>query len=319
MSSDGKDPRLLSPITFDYLGAEAFRWTVGESVLEAVPEIGARLMRWRIAGRDILHWPDTVAAASEIPFVYGGNPILFPFPARCFYKGEALRWISPDGGGRFMPMHGLARQGEFALSNVDELGFEAVFCPDDKAREAYPFDYLFSVAYRFKPNAISCELILENRGRQPIPWSAGHHFYFKMPLIDGLANAAHRVQIPATRACFVNLATKGKLVPLPPFKPDEGLDAPQLADAVIHYGLTSNEARLYVDTEGGRREITVCHGEKCPPPSEFAFVTWSPAPEGPFYCLEPWMGPSNATEHQVGLHWVPPGRRCSHVVTVKIS
>ncbi len=69
MHTGGKNPRLLSPITFHYLGAEAFRWTMGESVFEVVPEIGARLMRWRIAGRDILHWPDTVASAFEIPLV----------------------------------------------------------------------------------------------------------------------------------------------------------------------------------------------------------------------------------------------------------
>jgi galactose mutarotase-like enzyme len=307
------------PIAFNYLGTEAFLWTVGESTIEAVPEIGARLMRWRIAGQDILHWPDTVASASEIPLVYGGNPILFPFPARCFHEGEALHWIAPDGRKRFMPMHGLARQGKFALSKVDERGFEAEFCPDEQAHEAYPFDYRFSVAYRFKPHGISCELVLENCGRQPIPWSAGHHFYFQMPLIDGRPISAHRVQIPATKACLVGPATKGELIPLPPFRPDEALDNPQLANAVIHYGLTSNEARLSVDSQGARRVITVSNGEQCPPPSGYAFVTWSPSLDGPFYCLEPWMGPSNSTEHQVGLQWVPPGRRSSHVVTVKIS
>ena len=307
------------PITFDYSGSEAFRWTVGESVFEAAPEIGARLMRWRIAGRDILHWPDTIASASEIPSVYGGNPILFPFPARCFHEGEALHWIGPDGRNRFMPMHGLARQGKFALSKVDEMGFEADFCPDEKAFEAYPFDYRFSVAYRFTPNGLSCELVLENRGLQPIPWNAGHHFYFRMPLIDGMPISTHRVQIPATRACLVGPTTKGKMIPLPPFRADEALDNPQLANAAIHYGLTSNEARLYVDTKGTGPVITVCNGEKCPPPSGFAFVTWSPSLDGPFYCIEPWMGPSNSTEHQVGLHQVPSGHRSSYVISVKLS
>lgn len=84
MNLDGKAPRLHAPITFDYSGAEAFRWTMGESIFEVIPGLGARLMRWRNAGRDILHWPDTIASASEIPFVHGGNLILFPFPARFF-------------------------------------------------------------------------------------------------------------------------------------------------------------------------------------------------------------------------------------------
>ena len=68
-----------------------------------------------------------------------------------------------------MPRHGVARQGAFVLSRLDGRGFAAKFVPGDEARDAYPFDYEFSVAYRFAPLGLTCELQLVNRGRTPIP------------------------------------------------------------------------------------------------------------------------------------------------------
>lgn len=311
--------KTLTLETFDYLGTKGLRWTVGESTFEAVPELGARLMRWRCAGRELLYWPDNLTESTQIAEAYGGNPILFPFPARCFVDGEAFQWIDPDGNRRPMPMHGLAKQGRFALTQVDDSGFVATFCPDASAHHSYPFDYLFSVTYRFAGDQLTCEFILENRGSRSIPWSAGHHFYFRLPLVDGAGIAAHRVRIDATKAALANLKTQGKLMALTPFRHEESLANPQLANAVIHYGLRSNEARLQAGSETDGVEITLSHGLQSPPHPEIAFLTWCPALDGAFYCVEPWMGPSNAPEHQTGLHWVEPGRSGSHVVTVRIS
>ncbi len=304
--------------SFDYLGVKALRWTVGESLFEVVPEVGARLMRWQRAGRDVLHWPDNLSDLGQIAETYGGNPILFPFPARCFVGGKACQWIDPDGMRRQMPMHGLAKQGRFALMHADDAGFVATFCPDELARECYPFVYVFSVAYRFGQDQLSCEFSLENQGNRPIPWSAGHHFYFRMPLLDNVGIAAHRVQIVSTKSCLVNPATQGKMVALPPIRNEESIDNPLLANAVIHYGLRSNVARLLARSETAGMEIILEHGASSTPPPEYAFVTWSPALDAAFYCVEPWMGPSNSPEHRTGLHWVAPGQRSSHVVTVRI-
>lgn len=311
--------KTLTLETFDYLGVKALRWTVGESTFEAVPELGARLMRWRCAGREMLYWPDDLIDAGQIAEAYGGNPILFPFPARCFVDGEAFQWTDPEGNCRPMPMHGLAKQGRFILTHVDDSGFVARFYPDELAHQSYPFDYLFSVAYRFASDQLMCEFILENRGSQSIPWTAGHHFYFRLPLIDGAGIAAHRVRIDAAKAGLVNLKTTGKLVGRSPFHREESLDDPQLANAVIHYGLRSNEACLLAESETDGVEIILRHGLQSPPHPEIAFVTWCPALDGAFYCVEPWMGPSNSPEHRIGLHWVPSGGRGSHVVTVRIS
>lgn len=164
-----------------YQGQTLTRWRVGNSTFLALPEKGARLMNWNItlgdgSVRDVLYWPEN-ADFADIAKVRGGNPILFPFNGRCYDKGEIFFWRAADGVKRAIPLHGIARQGEFKVTRLDARGFVAQFVPGDEARAAYPFDYEFTVAYRFEPFGLSCEYALTNLGSVPLPWSAGHHFY----------------------------------------------------------------------------------------------------------------------------------------------
>ena len=49
-----------------------------------------------------------------------------------------------------------------------------------------------------------------------------------------------------------------------------------------------------------------------------AFVVWTEAPDSPFYCVEPWMGPPNAPEHGNGLHAVSAGTSATFGVEVAL-
>ena len=121
-----------------YQGQTLTRWRVGNSTFLALPEKGARLMNWNItlgdgSVRDVIYWPED-ADIAEIAKVRGGNPILFPFSARSFDRGEIHAWRAADGVKRAMPMHGIERQGEFQVTRLDARGFVAQFLPDDHAR-----------------------------------------------------------------------------------------------------------------------------------------------------------------------------------------
>jgi galactose mutarotase-like enzyme len=300
-----------------YRGETLRPWRVGSSTFLALPERGARLMNWNLtlgdgSVRDVIHWPEE-ADLTAIAKVRGGNPILFPFPARTFDRGEINAWRGPDGVRRPMPMHGLARQGAFKLTRMDDRGFTARFEPGDEARAAYPFDYDFQVRYRFERLALACEFTLENLGREPIPWSAGHHFYFTVPWSDGTARADYRIRIPATR--WLRQDGAGQLVAAPPLKTDESLANSALVDT-FHTGLRSNEAILGLPGEPGNIVIRLDPG--IPPPADATFVTWTVAPDSPFYCVEPWMGPPNAPETKAGLHWVQPGKLQRFAVEVAV-
>lgn len=302
-----------------YLDTEIRRWQVGSSTFLARPEAGARLMSWHLTHadgtvRDVIHWPE-IASTSDFHRVRGGNPILFPFSARTFEGGELGYWRHPHTKERLpMVMHGYARQGTFALTQIDQRGFEARFEPDAETRAAYPFDYEFTVRYRFAALALVCELSLTNLGTTRLPWSAGHHFYFNAPWAAGETRADYRIEIPATKRW--KQTASGQLTPGPRLPLLTALDNPELIDT-IHTGLTSPTVRFGPDGIPGT--VTVQHGTGDQPAPEAAFVTWTMDDTSPFYCVEPWMGPPNAPGTGVGLHWVEPGQTGHFSVRVSVS
>jgi galactose mutarotase-like enzyme len=301
-----------------YLGSELLRWQVGRSTYLAMPELGARLMNWHVelgdgTLRDVVYWPE-LKSLENFAKVRGGNPVLFPFAGRCFADGEMQYWNGPDGVRRPMPMHGLARQGRFRLQRADAGGFSALFLPDDAARECYPYDYEFTVDYRFGPIGFHVEFALRNLGKTPVPWSAGHHFYFTIPWSEGLGRGNYTVQIPARRAYRQDSATGG-LVPQPAPAPEAKLSNPDLIDC-IHYDL-AGAAVVATEYPTGNRLILRIGSDKAPPAGA-AVLTWTEKPDSPFYCIEPWMGPPNAPAHKQGLHFVEPGQIQRFVVAVSL-
>jgi galactose mutarotase-like enzyme len=75
---------------------------------------------------------------------------------------------------------------------------------------------------------------------------------------------------------------------------------------------------VVVSEKGGASAIVVRLGIDDVPPANATFVTWTFAPDSPFYCVEPWMGPPNAPEHKVGLHLVAPGETQRFAVSVEV-
>lgn len=304
--------------TLEYRGHTLARWRVGPSTFLAMPERGARLMNWNLtlgdgSVRDVIYWPED-ADLDQIAKVRGGNPILFPFNGRVFDRGDIHFWRDAAGVRRPMPMHGLARQGEFKLVWSDARGFAAQFVPGNEAHEAYPFDYEFTVTYRFEPFAVACEFTLKNLGATPLPWSAGHHFYFTVPWSEGAKRDDYTIRIPAGEHLKQDAA--GQLVAGPALWLDENLGNPALIDT-IHTKLRGNEVVFGSRSPGDKVRVRL--GTAKVPPPDAAFVTWSADPQAPFYCVEPWMGPPNAIEHKRGLHFVAPRETATFSVSVALK
>ncbi len=301
-----------------YQGQTLTRWRVGNSTFLAQPEKGARLMNWNLtlgdgSVRDVIYWPEN-ANFAEFAKVRGGNPILFPFSARSFDRGDIHFWRAADGVRRAMPMHGLARQGEFKVVQLDARGFTAHFIPDEEARQCYPYEYEFAVIYRFEPLGLSCEFALTNLGRDPLPWSAGHHFYFTLPWSEGTARTDYIIRIPAAKR--LRQDAQGGLISGSQLKTDESLANPALVDT-LHTLLQSNE--IVFGEKGRPGDVHVAIGTEPVPHPNATVVTWTLADDSPFYCVEPWMGPPNAAEHKVGLHVVPPGETQRFSVRIRVG
>ncbi len=301
-----------------YLGQTITRWRVGGSTFLAVPEKGARLMNWNLtlgdgSVRDVIYWPE-LASMDDFWKVRGGNPILFPFNGRSFDRGDIYFWRDARGVRRPMPMHGLARQAAFKVVSLDPTGFAAQWVPGPEAPESYPYDCEFTVTYRFEPLGLTCEFALKNLGTEPLPWSAGHHFYFTLPWNEGQTRGDYLIRIPATRR-FRHSPT-GALVPGPALKDEERFSNPDLVDT-LHTGLRGNAVVFGEKDRPG--DVTVKIGTAKVPPPDATFVTWTGDDKAPYYCVEPWMGPPNAPENKVGLHLVPPGNTEKFTVSIKVG
>lgn len=300
-----------------YHGQNLTRWRVGQSTFLALPEKGARLMNWNLtlgdgSVRDVIYWPEN-ADFANFAKVRGGNPILFPFNARVFDRGDIYFWRAADGVRRPMPMHGLARQGDFKVLRCDARGFSAQFLPGEEARACYPYDYEFVVTYRFEPVGLSCELSLRNLGTEPLPWSAGHHFYFTLPWHEGTQRDDYLIRLPATRR--LRQDPTGGLIAGPTLQTEESFANPAIVDA-LHLGLRHNE--IVFGEKGRPGDVVMRIGADKTPPADYTVVTWTYSDDAPFFCVEPWMGPPNAPEHKVGLHHVAPGETKSFLVTIAV-
>jgi len=301
-----------------YLGHTLFKWQVGASTYLALPELGARLMNWNVTlgdstVRDILYWPET-DTLENIASIRGGNPILFPFSGRTYDQGEIYHWRADDGVRRPMPMHGLARQGKFRPIRLDDRGFSALFLPDAAAQVAYPYDYEFVVSYRFEALSIFVELQLTNLGRTPMPWSAGHHFYFTLPWSVGRTRQDYTLETSATK--YLQRDERGGLYPAPQVSAQENLANKNLID-LIHTDLRRDTFTVTERPSGS--QLLFRSGMANEPSRELAVVTWTQDENAPYYCIEPWMGPPNAPENKVGVHRVASGQTQKFYVEIKLN
>jgi len=303
----------------DYLGHKIVKWERGSSTFLAWPQVGARLMNWHLSYpdgtiRDIIHWPDQPISLETIAKVRGGNPILFPFCGRTFDRGEIFHWRTPGGERLPMPMHGFAKDGKFELQNLSQNGFSARLVPTAEDQKCYPYSYEFTVSYRFEELALYVEFRLKNLDTKPIPWSAGHHFYFAVPWREGTARSDYRILLPAKEAYRHN--PDGSLLPLPEAPQEDTFDSSGLRDR-IHCRLRTNQ--VVFGPDDGEEQIRIRVGTEEKPDPATTVVTWTETDTSPFYCVEPWMGPPNSPEHKLGLHMVKPGKSQTFLVEVLLK
>lgn len=274
-------------------------------------------MDWdlKLAGgklRSVIFWPKD-ADFSNLASVRGGNPVLFPFASRSYHRGLEYHWVDPDGQKRPMPRHGFARDANFMIEEITEEGFTALLEPTAEDLEAYPFRYEFRVRYHFEELALKVEFLLKNYDERPIPWSAGHHFYFTIPWVKGSRRKDYELHMQAKKAAY--FSPEGKLLGEKLNPGPINFADPAIVDR-IHFEL--RHPQLEFGPLGGEERVFIRIGDGEPPARNNAVVTWTESEESPFYCVEPWMGLPNAAEHGKGLHWVDPGQEGRFKVEVSL-
>lgn len=301
----------------DFNGLKLYKWVIGASTFIVNPTAGARLMNWNISMalgdvRDVIYWPEDAPMGEGFPYVYGGNPILFPFCGRSSVDGKTGEWKTPQGQVLPMPQHGFARQSDFEIVDINDFGFSAKLIQNPSTQSMYPYKYEFYVKYRFSQLGFAVELMLVNKDVVEIPWSAGNHFFFRLPWHSELKKSDYRVLIDCKKACYHR--QDGSLEKTTAFKNFDAGD--EAAINRIHFNLKSDEVKL--GPKNGEEDIVLKTSGSVKLDKFASVVSWCESLDKPYYCVEPWMGLPNAMENG-GVHYVQPNKSQSFVTEVSFG
>jgi galactose mutarotase-like enzyme len=289
----------------------------GASLLRYAPQAGGRLLSWHIDGKPVIHWPD-VADWSQPAKIRGGNPLLFPFLGRHRVDGHIGRWRDAQGVVRDLPMHGFARDLPFTATlepATDTAGASVhmVLTDSDATRAGYPFGFHFEAVYRLvDDHTLDVELITTNTGDKPLPYYAGHHFYFSLPHAQ---RAGTVLELPRTEGRFQQ--PDGSISSAKPGAPSYTLDDAGILDC-FHCldGMPDRSVKLVAP--GLNRTITIDLQRPGSVPW-YAVTTWTEAPESDFYCIEPWLGLPDAIHNGLGLRWLGAGQTETAALRISVA
>ena len=301
--------------TITYQNMEIKRWDVGPSTFLVLPEKGAKLLNWHLnmsdgSVRDIIHWPET-SNSNDLEGIHGGIPVLFPFAGKVYDSAKENYWHW-NRQSIPMPVHGFARSSDFRIRSMDKHGFEVELISNDHVKTFYPFDFTFTVIYHFLELSLQISLVLENEGKEPIPWSAGLHPYFQIPWRNGLNLKDHQLKLNSRQ--IFQYEKGGMMKKSLNAKERTSLDNPNLINRV-HYELNSPTAEISLLNDEESIKITEVGGAEAG--SRLTFVTWTKE-KSSFYCVEPWMSPPNPIENK-SARIIPPGRRDEFTVEIELA
>ncbi|MGN6669200.1 MAG: aldose epimerase [Trinickia sp.] len=285
----------------------------GSSRLQLAPQWGGRLLSWRIGGEPVIFWPER-ADWSNVARVRGGNPLLFPFLGRHRVDGRLGEWRDAQGFVRALPMHGFARDLPFSHAlDADGHGVRMTLTDTEETRAHYPFAFRFEAAYRLvDTRTLEVSLSTTNLGDTPLPYYAGHHFYFALP---HTLRSETMLALPAT-------VRRRQLEDGSISAPETGAASYTLADPLIHdrfhclQGMPTAPVRI--DSPSLRRRIEIDLDRQGSVPW-YAVTTWTETDTSDFYCVEPWLGLPDAIHNGLGLRWLEPGRTETASLAIRVS
>jgi len=265
-------------------------------------ERGARVLQWNRAGREIIPWPAN-ADWSRYRKIRGGNPVLFPFPARHYVDGVNELWRDAQGIVRPMPQHGFAMEAPFAVveGQPDQV-LRMRLTDSEQTRASYPFHFQFDVVVALLPGSrLEVTFVTTNTGDQPLPYYAGHHFYFAIPHDQ---RAEWILELPCedwgTRgdngSVVHQKATTDSFALSDPAAIDRFQIHPKSSLLTLRHGPTGQRLLFDLSTHSPQQAPW------------YVVTTWTEKPESDFYCIEPWLGIANAIHHGEGLRWLAPGQ-----------
>ena len=265
------------------------------SRLEVVPQRGGMATRWKIQGQDILYLDAERFANPELS-VRGGIPILFPIcgnlPDNRYQHNSKTYTLKQHGFARDLPWE-VVQQGTDSCASLT-----LKLTSSDQTREAYPFDFQFSLTYQLQGNCLRLLQRYTNHSSEKMPFSVGFHPYFWVGDKQQLG-----FEIPATAY------QDQKTGEFQQFSGDFDFDCPEID--LAFKSLTRHTTSL---TDQQRRlRVALTYSDLYS-----TLVFWTVKGKD-YVCLEPWSGPRNALNTGEQLNYIEPGEICEAAVEFNVA
>lgn len=195
-----------------------------------------------------------------------------------------------------MPRHGIVRKKEFICEEQTENSITFAITSNEEMYTQFPFDFKLRIKYSLVKNTIKTEYLVENKGKETMPFFIGGHPGFNCPLFENEKYEDYTVVFEQQENCSVPTpVTKTGLIDMEhrtPFLENENrlnLKHELFAkDAIIFDELKSRSVHLV--SKNHNKSIQVYF-------DQFPYlILWSTANNGPFIAIEPWIGLSTCSD-----------------------
>lgn len=250
----------------------------------------------------------------------GQSPVLFPICGSIRGDKATLK----NGKTTAMPRHGIIRKDEFVIEEKTDASITFSIESNDKTLEKFPFDYKVYVKHEVKGKSLKVTHIVENTGKENMPFFVGAHPGFNCPLEDGEKYTDYYVEFEKKETCSVpDLDTERGLINITkrtPFFNNENklsLDTNLFHKDAILFDEIESRSVKYVSSKSGK-------GVQIDFPDMPYLVLWDTANDGPFVAIEPWVGlstcddESDVFEEKRNIQIAKPGEKKSYTYTITI-
>lgn len=247
--------------------------------IEILPEYGALISDITMGDLHLLQMDEKFLGIRNARA--GGVPILFPFAGKT--EGDSYILYGKEYK---MPMHGFVKDAVFAIELLEEERCKLTFKGSAKLKEFYyPFDFKFEVLYELQGNTLKTSAYVNNLSEKVMPCSLGFHPYFytsnkeNLKLDFGLREYWD----------YINNGAHGVMI-----------DTPKLSEKLNHVfrGNAPQKMVLYNSADGYISILT----------TDDSFEVTTLCTEFPeACCIEPWQGPPNCANSQIGVQFIEPG------------
>lgn len=286
----------------------------GSAQMTFVPERGGMATSLIFPGADgqpqeFLHCHDFVWDET-IEDLAGGWPFVFPICARIARDGEPETYLY-DGQRYHMKIHGFSWYLPWEVTKAErEDELVLTLRSNEETLKQYPFSFEVQLHYKISNNQLTCEQVYKNTGNKPMPFAAGFHPYFKVPMPkDQVMLDYQPVRRFKYNETLTDLVGEQELFATPV----------SIADPAINENLTQigeNKLLKLNYPDGLSLHMQVISTDR---PDLFSYVQLYHMPDKPFFCVEPWMSFPNAMNTVAGMQWLEAGEEVRATLTCAIS